>query len=68
MVPPHGGRREGAGRKPQGKARKVKTSAAIDPDLLATLDAEAARRGITRNAMLDEVLRLWVTSLDRDDA
>jgi hypothetical protein len=58
--PQHGGPRKGAGRKPQGAHAKTKTSAAIDPELLAALDAKAARLGLTRNAAIETALRLWV--------
>lgn len=53
----HGGPRKGAGRKPQGARAKVKTSIAIDGDLLATVDRLAAERGTTRNAVIEAATR-----------
>jgi hypothetical protein len=56
--PPHGGPRKGAGRPPSGRPRKVKTSLTIAPDLLADVEAEAARGGISRSELLEEGARL----------
>ena len=56
---PSGGKRDGAGRKPVGTAPKRKTSAAIDQGLLVLVDAKAKRLGISRNAAIEEALRLW---------
>lgn len=50
-------RAPGAGRKPQGVQAKVKTSVAVDPDLLAATEAEAARRGVSRNALIEEAIK-----------
>lgn len=37
--------------------RKARTTMDLPPDLLAALDAEAARRGISRNEMLADIIR-----------
>lgn len=60
----HGGARKGAGRPRAGVAPKVKTSAAIDPQLLQEVAEKAQRLGLSRNAAIEEALRLWVTAID----
>ena len=53
----HGGRREGAGRPPTGKPRRVKIAITLDPDLLAEVDAAAKQRGESRSAVIESAVR-----------
>lgn len=53
--PSRGGKRPRAGRPPTGH-RKTKTSVALDPALLVALEREAARRGVSRNHLMETLL------------
>lgn len=56
--PKHGGRREGAGRKPQGAAAKETTSISLDPAVLAAARRAAAREGISLSALIERRLTM----------
>ena len=55
----HGGKRAGAGRKTQGKTAKKGYSFALEPALIAALDTEAKRQGISRSQALEAILIAW---------
>lgn len=58
-MPPHkkhGGRREGAGRKPTGAAPKETTSISIDPAILAAGRARADALGISLSQLIERNL------------
>lgn len=60
--PQHGGARPGAGRPsidPEGKP--VQIAIRLPSSLLALIDAEAERRGLTRNEMARQVLSRWAS-------
>jgi predicted HicB family RNase H-like nuclease len=60
---PHGGRREGAGRPPEGEEAKQKTSIAVNPKLLRAAERAAQSLGISRNKFIEDAIRTALAAL-----
>lgn len=54
-----GGARPGAGRKPLGDRKRRKTTMILAPEVLATLDEQAAAWECSRSEALDRIVRDW---------
>ena len=53
----HGGKRQGAGRKPLGSTPKKVYSFTLPPDLVAAIEAEAESAGVSRSEYVARVLK-----------
>lgn len=59
-----GGRRNGAGRKPQGFASKTPVSVRMDPGLLALVDTASEQAGISRTEIIEQACGAFLVGLD----
>lgn len=59
-MPPRGGAREGAGRKPTGRERKIKQSYVVIPEVSRGIAKAAKFRDMSASELVSSILLAWL--------